>query len=143
MADDTTVTSPAVEAGLRLGDIVRAVDGHSITNWNALMQLMVTGSGRDAAGRPEVVFTVERDGRTFDLILHPRISKDDRVRQVGISNWYDVIVAPFSTAKSAGEKLGFRAGDQILSFDGRPIMNVAEYQDYLLDHRAQTVTARA
>jgi regulator of sigma E protease len=142
IADGTTVTSPAAEAGLRLGDTVRAVDGQPIADWNALMQLMVTGSGRDDAGRPEVIFTIDRDGRRFDLTLHPRISKEDRVRQVGISNWFDVIVAPFSTTNSLGEKLGFRAGDQILSFDGVPVMNWAEYQDYLIDHRAQTVTAQ-
>lgn len=141
-ADGTTVTSPAAEAGLRLGDTVRAVDGHPIADWDALMQLMITGSGRDAAGRPEVVFTIERDGHPFDVTLHPRISKDDRVRQVGISNWFDVIVAPFTTANSLGEKLGFRAGDQILSFDGTPVMNWAEYQDYLIDHRARTVMAQ-
>jgi regulator of sigma E protease len=141
-SDGSTVTSPAAEAGLRIGDIVRAVDGQPIANWNALMQLMVTGSGRDSAGRPEVIFTVDRDGRQFDVTLHPRISKEDRVRQVGISNWFDVIVAPFSAPNPLGEKLGFRAGDRILTFDGVPIMNWSEYQDYLIDQRAQTVTAR-
>jgi regulator of sigma E protease len=142
IADGSTVPSPASEGGLRLGDIVRAIDGQPVADWNALMQLMVTGSGRDASGRPEAVFTVERDGRRFDLTLHPRISRDDRVRQVGISPWFDVIVAPFSAPGTLGEKLGFRAGDQILSFDGVPIMNWLEYQDYLVDARARTVQAR-
>ena len=147
VADGGTVPGPAAEAGLHVGDIVRAIDGQPVSDWSALQQLLVTGSGRDAAGRPEAVFTVERDGRQFDLAVHPRISKDDRVRQIGISNWFDVIVAPFgppdkSGEKTLGEKLGFQAGDQILSFDGVPIMNWNEYQDYLVDHRAQAVTAR-
>ena len=142
LADGTTVTSPAAEAGLRVGDTVRAVDGHPIADWNALMQLLVTGSGRDAAGRPETVFTLERDGRQFDLTLHPRISREDRVRRVGISNWYDVIVAPYSASGTPGEKLGFRPGDRIVSLDDRPIENTGEYVDYLVDHRAQTVAAR-
>jgi regulator of sigma E protease len=142
VADGTTVASPARQAGLRIGDIVRSVDGQPVSDWNALMQAMVTGSGRDDAGRPEVIFQVERDGRRFDVTLHPVISKDDRVRKVGISNWFDVIIAPFSTPGTLGEKLGFRPGDQILSFDGLPIMNWAEYQDYLVDHHAQTVAAR-
>ncbi len=112
----TTVTSPAAEAGLRVGDTVRAIDGHAVADWNTLQQLMVTGSGRDATGRPEAIFTVERDGRQFDLTLHPRITKEDRVRQVGISNWFDVIVAPFSDSslpaakRALGERLGFHAG---------------------------------
>ena len=141
-ADGATVTSPAAEAGLRLGDTVRAVDGQPIADWDALMQSLVMGSGRDAAGRPEVIFSIDRDGRQFDVTLHPRISKEDRVRQVGIANWFDVIVAPSTAANSPGEKLGFRAGDQIESFDGVPVMNWAEYQDYLIDHRAQTVAAK-
>src|SRR5580698_2450280 len=94
LADGTKVTSPAAEAGLRIGDTVRAIDGQAVADWNSLQQLMVTGSGRDDAGRPEAIFTVERDGRQFDVTLHPRITKEDRVRQVGISNWFDVIVAP-------------------------------------------------
>ena len=146
VADGGTVKSPAAEAGLRVGDTVLAIDGQRVADWNALQQLMVTGSGRDAAGRPEAVFTVEREGRKFDLTVHPRIS-EDRVRQVGISNWFDVIVAPFAPAvgpaeKTLGEKLGFREGDQILSFDDVPIMNWSEYQDYLVDHRALAVAAR-
>jgi regulator of sigma E protease len=147
VADGGTVTSPAAEAGLRVGDFVRAIDGQPVANWAALQEVMVTGSGRDATGRPEAVFTLERDGRRVEVTVHPRISKEDRVRKIGIDPWYDVIVAPFAKPdaageKTLGEKLGFREGDQILSFDGVPVMNWNEYQDYLTDHRDQAVAAR-
>ncbi len=141
LADGSTITSPAVEAGLQVGDTVRAVDGEAIPDWTTLYQRIFSGSGRDAQGRPQAVFTIERDGRTFDVTLHPRISTEDKVRQVGISSWYDLIVSQFNATDSLGEKLGFRTGDQILTFDGHPMANATEYQDYLIANRSRVVNA--
>lgn len=59
--------SPAASAGLRVGDIVLAVDGHDIATSTAVQQLMV----EDAIGR-RLEVTVWRNGALVDVIAVPR-----------------------------------------------------------------------
>ena len=71
LPDMTKVASPAMEAGLRAGDVVKAIDGRPISNWAELNETLVMGSGHDAAGKRISVFTVERAGKRIDVTLHP------------------------------------------------------------------------
>ena len=48
LADGSKVPSPALQAGLLVGDIVKAVDGHPAADWGDLTDSLVTGTGRDA-----------------------------------------------------------------------------------------------
>lgn len=59
--------SPAARAGLRVGDIVLAVDGNDIATSTAVQQLMV----EDAIGR-RLEVTVWRNGALVDVIAVPR-----------------------------------------------------------------------
>jgi regulator of sigma E protease len=142
MPDGSKVVSPAAEGGLRVGDVVREIDGQKVADWPALNEAVVTGSGRDDRGRPEAIFTVERGGQRIDLTLHPRLSGEDQVRQVGILPWYDLIVGGFSSPGALAKKIGFQPGDQILSFDGQPVHDVSDYVNYLADNRPHSIVAR-
>jgi regulator of sigma E protease len=141
LPDGSKVPSPAAQGGLRVGDVVRAIDGKNVSDWLAVNEAIVTGSGRDANGHPEAVFTVERNGQPVELTLYPRLSGEDQVRQVGISPGYDVIVNGFTPSDTLGRKLGFAVGDQIVSFNGQPLYDVSDYFNYLADNRARAVTA--
>jgi len=46
------------------------------------------------------------------------------------------------SSDSLGQRLGFRIGDQILSFDGQVVHDVSDYVSYLADSRAHPVVAR-
>jgi S1-C subfamily serine protease len=59
--------SPAASAGLRVGDIVLAVDGHDVATSTAVQQVMV----EDAIGR-RLEVTVWRNGALVDVIAVPR-----------------------------------------------------------------------
>jgi S1-C subfamily serine protease len=59
--------SPAVEAGLRRGDIVVSVDGHNIVTATAIQKLMV----EDAIAR-RIEMTVWRNGALVDMFVVPR-----------------------------------------------------------------------
>jgi S1-C subfamily serine protease len=59
--------SPAAEAGLRRGDIVVSVDGHSIVTATAIQKLMV----EDAIAR-RIEMTVWRNGALVDVFVVPR-----------------------------------------------------------------------
>ncbi|HTZ21829.1 MAG TPA: RIP metalloprotease RseP [Opitutaceae bacterium] len=141
LSDGTKVPSPASQAGLRIGDIVRAIDGVKVTDWASLTQTLITSAGRDEYDQPMAVFTIERDGRELEIVLFPRLAGDERYRHVGISQSYELLVHDVA-AGSAAEKAGFKPGDEIRSLDGQPISNIAVYQEHLDQHVQQTVLAR-
>jgi len=122
LPDGREVPSPAREAGLEPGDHIRRIDGRPVAAWIDIQNSLILGTGRDASGRPQVVFTVERAGRTLDVTIHPQLAGDERVRRVGIGPGFELLVhavAPDSPAAKAG----FQAGDEILQADGRPILS--------------------
>jgi regulator of sigma E protease len=123
LPDGTKVTSPAMEAGLRVGDVVKAIDGIPVSDWGELNDTLVMGSGRDSRGNPTAVFTIERQGRRMEITLHPRLSTEERWRRVGIMPGYDLLVDTVPKG-SAMEKAGLLHGDRIVSVNGLQVMNL-------------------
>jgi regulator of sigma E protease len=120
LPDGREVPSPARAAGLEPGDHIRRIDGRPVAAWIDIQNSLILGTGRDAAGRPQVVFTVERAGRILDVTIHPQLAGDERVRRVGIGPGFELLVhavAPDSPAAQAG----FQPEDEILQADGRPV----------------------
>lgn len=140
LADGTKVTSPAVEAGLRIGDTVRSIDGHALKNWQDLMQYLLTGSDHAADGRREAVLSIERDGKNLDITVYPRLSGDEKIRKVGISPAYELIVQELDK-KGLGATAGFQPNDRLLALDGTVVLNVQTYLDLLTQNPAQPVQA--
>jgi regulator of sigma E protease len=123
LPDGTKVPSPALEGGLRVGDLVKAIDGIPVSDWGELNDTLVMGSGRDSSGNPRTVFTIERAGRRMDVVLHPRMSGEDRWRRVGIMPGYDLNVDSVPK-NSAMARAGLARGDRIASVNGSPVMNL-------------------
>jgi regulator of sigma E protease len=124
MPDGTRVISPAAQGGLRIGDAVKAIDGHAISDWGDLTETLYTSSGRDKEGGRTTVFTIEREGRTIQVTLHPLLWGNDRWRRVGIMPGYDLNVHSVE-ARSAAARSGLQPGDRIVAVNGSPIMNAA------------------
>lgn len=82
--------SPAEKAGLRPGDVIRAIDGATVYFYQFLDVV------RKSPGR-ELVFTVERGGATLALPVTPRLEGD--IGKIGISQ----------VPKSVVKKYGFFA----------------------------------
>ncbi len=130
LPDGSKVPSPAVEAGLRVGDAVKAIDGHPISDWAALNEMLVMSSGHDAAGKRSSIFTVERAGKTIDITLYPLLSGDEKLRHVGIGQGYEMNVHSVE-ANSAAAKAGLVAGDRIVALNGTTIMSGSALEDEL------------
>jgi regulator of sigma E protease len=126
----TTIPSPAMEGGIKVGDTVRAIDGTPVKDWSAFKQALIMSAGRTPDGRPQTVFTVERDGRNLDLTLYPRLSSDESLRMVGISPYYDLAVQEI-TPDSLGAAAGFKVGDEIVSVEGTSVHNAAVLSEVL------------
>lgn len=130
LPDGSRVASPASEGGLRVGDVIRAIDGTPVSDWDELNETLMTSSGRDPEGNPRTVFSVERGGQKIDLILHPRLAGDEHQRRVGIVPGYDLDVHSVAP-DSAGARAGLLEGDRILRLNGEPIMNVGGFEQEL------------
>ncbi len=140
LPDGSQVPSPAVKAGLRVGDWVRAIDGRKISVWSDLMEALTTSSGRDAAGQPRSVFTVERDGKQIDLTIFPRLAGDEKFRRVGILPAFPLVIHRVS-AGSLASRSGFEAGDEVTRLGGEPIMNNVSFGERLEAAPGQPIPA--
>ncbi len=130
LADGSRVTSPAMQGGLRVGDMIRSIDGTPVSNWDDINETLSMGSGRDSSGVRNAVFSIVRAGVPMEITLHPRLSGDERWRRVGIMPGYDLNVHAVD-ANSASARAGLLAGDRIVTVNGAPIMNANGLGDEL------------
>ena len=128
LADGRKVPSPAAEAGIQVGDVIRAVDGKTVSNWVGLMQTLAAGSGRTADGHPQASLTIERDGHSQEITVRPVLAGPDGFRMIGVDTADTLIVnRPLEGAPAAAA--GILAGDVLVNVDGQLIANVDEFID--------------
>jgi len=130
LADGTAVTSPAAEAGLRVGDTIRAIDGTEVADWPELLQTLVTSAGQTVDGRRKAVFAIEREGQRQDITVYPRLSGDENIRRVGIMPAYTPIVANVPE-KSFARTLGLQVDDELKALNGAPLLNIVPLMDLM------------
>lgn len=136
-----TIPSPASVAGLQVGDVIQAIDGHPVAKWFDIYSLIGLGAGQSADGRREAVFTILREGRVREITVHPQLIGEEKERRVGVTPGYELSVlqvAPGSVAARAG----FQPDDVILSLDGQPVLSPLTCQDVLEASASRPVTAR-
>jgi regulator of sigma E protease len=141
LPDGRSVPSPAVQAGLQVGDVVRAIDGSRVGNWQDMLYLIGLGSGVTDDGQRQAVFTVERDGQRRDVVVHPLLVGQERDRRVGIAAGYELLVQQVQHG-TAAERAGFRAGDELLSLNGVPTLSANTYFEKLEQTAKQPVSVR-
>jgi len=130
-----TIPGPAYAAGVRSGDRIVAIDGQTVTTFSQVMEAIMLGNRRDGQGRPTSTFTIERAGKTLELVIQPAMldmnsRSGDRIRVTGIQARTKVILddpAPGSPAAQAGLK----RDDQVLAVDGQAVNNTAEFRELL------------
>ena len=143
-SDNTEIPAPAYQAGLKAGDRIIAIDGHSVHSFGDVKKWIVTGSGRDEEGHPKTVFTIERKNKTLFIPVYPRLLATnpiagDRMRLVGLvpANTLKVeLLLENSPAKLAGLK----QNDQLLSVNGKTLYSEADLDAYLQKHAHEKLT---
>jgi len=138
LPDNREVPSPASQAGLKPGDVVRAIDGIKVADWGELQETLYASAGRADDGRRKAVFTIDRAGQILELPVYPLLVGSERTRFVGIAPAEDLIVGPVKPGL-LGEKIGLRPGDQILAYDSVPLLSRDSFVEYLKANRARSI----
>jgi regulator of sigma E protease len=143
LADNTVVPGPALQAGIKVGDTIRAIDGTKVNDWPELLQTLVMSSGLAEDGQRRAIFTIERDGQLIDLPVYPRLSGEDNNRRVGISYAFTPIVANVPE-NSFAATVGLREGDRLLELDGQRLLNLVALVEVMQEQpgRAFTLTVQ-
>lgn len=134
LSDGTEVPSPAVNAGLRVNDIIRKVDGRPIQDWNQFKSALVLGTGTQQDGQRLVHLSIERDGQIVEIIASPQRSGDERFRTIGISPAFATVIEQVAHG-SPGAGIGFQANDEISAIEGQSVTVPEILSDYLRTHK--------
>ncbi len=145
---------PAHEAGLRTGDIILAVDGQPITDYESLRYRVVTQPLGDDLSL-EFLRGGKRMRATLPVVAPPESPPRNETRLTGYHPLSGAVVANLSpalseeldlpgawegvvitkvAANSLARRLRFRTGDIILSVNRQPVSNVASLAG-LMDER--------
>lgn len=139
LPDGKTVPSPAMAAGLRINDIIRAVDGRSVNDWPDVPEALMLGTGVGPDGQRVATLTIERAGSTFGVVVHPLLLGDEQMRKIGIAAAHEVIVDTITPGTPA-ESWGLRAGDRFQSIEGTPVTSIETISEHLAEHPGQGFT---
>ncbi len=132
------IPSPASAAGLKEGDVIVKVDGRRVRDWAGVTSAIIAGRDRAPDGRPRATFTIERNGKTMDLVLYPVIAGSERLRKVGI--WHaDKLVVDKTFENSPARHAGLERGDEIIALDDRPALSFPAYQRHIQEKSSSPV----
>lgn len=115
-------------AGLRTGDELIAVNGKPLRSFADIQEAIALSADR------ELAIDIERDGLRQSLEARPVLDRESGAGRLGIYPWIDPIVASVAPG-GAASIAGLRAGDRIVSVDGRPVSHGVELARYLEERR--------
>jgi regulator of sigma E protease len=131
LADGSMVANPAVEAGLKAGDVIRTVDGNAVTNFEDILNAVSLGSGRTSDGRRETTFEIERSGEKMSVVIHPVLISEDKMRFAGVEPPDTFLTVDALLPGSPAEAAGVHPGDRIIAIDGKPVFQRQAVSDHL------------
>ncbi len=145
--------SPAATAGLKPGDVIKAIDGNPIRRFEGFVDsvrwAIISSEGE------KIVFDVERDGKRIEPIAvaskwpdldakksswWQRIFERPALREVGISGKETPMVLAVQADSPAAEA-GLKPEDEILKVDGQPLMHKGQFADYVKLKKGAPITA--
>ena len=124
--------SPAELAGVRPGEEIVAVDGKTTSGWSAVNLQLVKRLGETGSLRLELVTPGDSLARQVDVPLQAwlRGAHDpDPLAGLGIRPWRPQVPARLAHLDESGPAAaaGLRLGDHLLSLDGQPVGDWADW----------------
>lgn len=130
-----TAGSAAERAGIRPGDRILSVAGHAVGTWEELFINIGTRQDR------EIAVDLVRDGRAMTLRVTPTTAGQSRFEFGEIGVLPDTHPRLLSLVPGdPGARSGLKAGDIIVSVDGKPMTFASQFRDAIAKHPAQTIS---
>jgi len=135
---DVVPDSPAVAAGLRVGDVITAVNGTPVEDWGGVQDLLLPPEIRDGRTAPAVRITINRDGRQLDLKFQPEFVDSSGYWSLGLEPWNTTV----GLVQKGGpaDRLGLRKGDVILSVDGQDVTSFGQIARLIHDRADKPIS---
>jgi regulator of sigma E protease len=131
--------SPAGQAGIEPGDILRRVAGADNPDWEKIFYRLKLNANQT------VPVSVERDGKTLQLSLHvPAAAKSDDFDLSDEGLLPQMLTGPIGVKEvqpgAPADQAGLRAGDAIQSVDGHPFHTVTSLLAYMKDSQGKPLS---
>lgn len=105
---DTQPVTAAMDAGLKTGDIIRAINGKETKYYNDIYRVVSRSQGKT------LLVTVKRGDNVFDINITPKEIAGVYGSRIGIYSWTDPVIESVDKGKPA-YSAGLKQGDIILS----------------------------
>lgn len=122
--------SIGAQLGLQPMDRVVAVNGQPVHTWNEMVQQMVQHLDKG------LQVTVQREGRSVELVLTPEKGALENNRQLGLRPLFPAVVGEVSPGYPA-EQAGLQTGDRILAINQQPVADWEEMTRIVRAHPDQ------
>jgi regulator of sigma E protease len=136
--------SPAVQAGIRVGDIIKRVDGTPVSSWGDINRLIA-----DAKGDPvQIRFEHEGGIRQTTITPQTKVAKDilgDDMPffDAGFSGLPPLKAVVGDVAEGyPAKKAGMRKGDRIVAINGQPVDSWHTMKEIISQCKGETLTIR-
>jgi regulator of sigma E protease len=119
-------------AGIREGDLVRAVQGTPTDHWRDLEVALLTAGGK------EVLLKIEREGKISEVPVTLGVDYLYGFGVSGIKPFLDSVVQPRPGGPAAAA--GIRSGDRIVAVNGKPVTQYYELPLLIEPHPGAEIT---
>lgn len=114
----------ADKAGIKKGDTVVSIEGKEIKDWEDLITALAMSPDK------KITAVMDRDGTKIETSLVPAASEVTGAGTAGLYPPMEPVIGEISPGYPA-EKAGIKAGDRIVSINGKAIAHWAELEDVI------------
>ncbi len=129
--------SPAAEAGLLVGDEIKAVNGTAVDSWGQTEELLLPPVLRKGRSAPAVTLEIERAGQNLEVALQPVFVDSAGYWSVGLEPWNTSVGLVQRGGPAA--HLGLHRGDVILSVEGVTVTSFSKIASLIHDRPGQAI----